>query len=155
MAFALVTHPLMGSTWSRGRPEHSEMRIATAMNDLDWLGQDGGRLALAFAAGCVATFGFMSAVGSFLWKMIGGQRKDRITELEAALAAERTARETELSEERQHCAQQLQLLSNRIQQLETMFTMHTGIKMALATVPEPATLSALGHVHDVEPDKAD
>lgn len=97
------------------------MRIATAMNDLDLLGQDGGKLAMAFAAGCVATFGFMSAVGSFIWKMIGGHRKDRITELEKALV-----------EERSNCHEQLTALNSRIQQLETLFTMHTGIQIGLA-----------------------
>lgn len=97
------------------------MRIATAMSNLDWLGQDGGKLALAFAAGCVATFGFMSAVGGFIWKMIGGQRKDRITELETALADEKAS-----------CHQQIIALNARIQQLETLFTMHTGVQIGLA-----------------------
>lgn len=97
------------------------MRVATAMSNLDWFGQDGGKLAMAFAAGCVATFGFMSAVGSFIWKMIGGHRKDRITELEAALA-----------DERANCHEQLTALNARIQQLETLFTMHTGIQIGLA-----------------------
>ncbi len=101
------------------------MRVATAMNDLDWLGQDGGKLAMAFAAGCVATFGFMSAVGGFLWKMIGGHRKDRITELEK-----------ELANERAHCASQIQLLTARIQQLEAIFTMHTGIRVAVAELTD-------------------
>lgn len=107
------------------------MRVATAMNDLDWLGQDGGRIALAFAAGCVATFGFMSAVGGFMWKMIGGHRKDRISELEDALKHERV-----------HCAEQIQHLTARIQQLEAIFTMHTGIHVAVAemaaVLPQPA-----------------
>lgn len=95
------------------------MRFATAMNDLDWLGQDGGKLAMAFAAGCVATFGFMMAIGAFLWKMIGGHRKDRISDLENAIKMERES-----------CAQQLQHMSDRITQLETLYTVHTGMKMA-------------------------
>lgn len=104
------------------------MRLATAMSDIEWLGQHGGKLALAFAAGCIATFGFMMAVGSFLWKIIGGHRKDRISELEGSLETER-----------QNCASQLQHMADRICQLETLFTMRTGIKMAQ---PAPATALA-------------
>lgn len=107
------------------------MRVATAMNDLDWLGQDGGKLAMAFAAGCVATFGFMSAVGGFLWKMIGGHRKDRITELEKALSDERT-----------NCAAQITALTARIQQLEAIFTMHTGIRVAVAELTDTHMIPA-------------
>jgi hypothetical protein len=95
------------------------MRLTGAMNQLDYLGAEGGRLALAFAAGCVATFAFMTAIGSFFWKLLGGHRKDRITDLENDLAAER-----------ENCRLELSRQSDRIQQLETLFTLHTGIRIA-------------------------
>jgi hypothetical protein len=102
------------------------------MADLDWLGQEGGKLAMAFAAGCVATFGFMSAVGGFMWKMIGGHRKDRITELETALA-----------EERANCHEQLTALNARIQHLEALFTMHTGIQIGMGAVQMKPVIPAV------------
>lgn len=97
------------------------------MGDLNFLGADGGRLSLAFATGCVATFGFMSMVGGFIWKIIGGHRKDRITELETALA-----------EEKKNCHDQMALLTGRITQLETIVTMHTGFQMGHGAI-DPVT----------------
>lgn len=130
------------------------MRVLTAMNDLDWLGAEGGRLSGAFAAGCIATFGFMSAIGAFLWRMIGNQRKDRITELEKDLAAEKAARTTAIEDERKHCAEQMTLMSTRIAQLEALFTMHTGIAVAVDQMlnrPAPALAAPI----DGAPDSAE
>lgn len=128
------------------------------MSDLDWLGQDGGKLAMAFAAGCVATFGFMTAIGHFLWKLIGGHRQDRIDELKATVEKQKVDHARELAEERQACALQIAALTSRIQQLETIFTMHTGIQIAHivpAVSPAPAGMAALAMQLDAAPDSAD
>jgi len=85
------------------------MRVAAIMSDLEYLGPDGGRLAIAFAAGCFACFTFLSTVGGFIWKLVGKTRVDRIAELEASLA-----------EERQHCRAMEARLVDRIQSLETI-----------------------------------
>jgi hypothetical protein len=79
------------------------------MSDVEYLGPDGGRLALAFAAGCLACFTFLSLAGGFIWKLIGKTRVDRITELEVAL-----------KEEREHCRAMEARLVDRIQALETI-----------------------------------
>lgn len=85
------------------------MRGAVAMSDVNFFGADGGRLAMAFASGCVATFAFVSAIGGFLWKMIGRSRQDRIEELTKCL-----------DEERARCSAMEDRLVNRIEQLETI-----------------------------------
>ena len=79
------------------------------MNGIDWLGEDGGKLAGAFAAGCIAAFGFLSAVGGWLWKIVGRTRQDRIDELEKAMA-----------DDRRRCDAMEQRLVQRIQNLEGM-----------------------------------
>lgn len=76
---------------------------------VDFLGEEGGRLAMAFAAGCVATFTFCTAIGAFIWKFAGAVRKDRITELEAALKTEAA-----------RCAEMERRLVDRVQQLEAV-----------------------------------
>jgi hypothetical protein len=81
------------------------------MNDVDLLGADGGRLAMAFASGCVATFAFMATVGNFMWKVVG---KSRITELEKALA-----------DEKLRCSEMETRLGDRIAQLETVLLFET------------------------------
>lgn len=78
----------------------------------DYFGADGGKLAMAFASGCVATFAFMAAIGGFIWKLVG---KDRIEELAAQLA-----------EERRRCAEMEQRLVTRIEQLETILLFETA-----------------------------
>lgn len=85
------------------------MRLTTAMSNLDFVGSDGGRLAMAFAAGCIATFSFILAIGGFIWKTIGGERKDRIAELKV-----------DLDKERQACREMEVRLVKRIEQLETI-----------------------------------
>jgi len=85
------------------------MRAAAIMSDVEYLGPDGGRLALAFAAGCLACFTFLSMVGGFIWKLVGKTRVDRIAELEEAL-----------KEERAHCRAMEARLVDRIQALETI-----------------------------------
>src|SRR3546814_16646713 len=50
--------------------------------DMDFLGVEGGRLAMAFAAGCAATWEFLSTTFT-------APLRTRITELEGMVAAER------------------------------------------------------------------
>lgn len=84
------------------------MRVAARM-DTDFLGADGGRLALAFASGCVAAFGFLSMLGGFFWKVMGKARQDRIDQLEIDLKSEQA-----------RCAEMEKRLVGRIEQLETI-----------------------------------
>lgn len=84
------------------------MRVAAQM-DMDFLGPDGGRLAMAFAAGCVAAFSFFSLIGGFFWKVMGRTRLDRIGQLE-----------TDLKSEQVRCAEMEARLVSRIEQLETI-----------------------------------
>lgn len=84
------------------------------MTDLNFLGADGGRLAMSFASGCIATFAFMSTVGAFIWGLVGKHKQDRIDQLAADLAAEKT-----------RCTQMENRLVSRIEQLETVLLFET------------------------------
>lgn len=84
------------------------MKATTTMST-DFLGADGGRLAMAFAAGCVATFTFVSGIGAFIWKFVGQTKQDRIDEISAAL-----------KNEQDRCAEMEKRLVSRIEQLETI-----------------------------------
>lgn len=79
---------------------------ATTMNELDWLGHDGGRLAAAFAAGCVATWGFLRTI-------VTGSLKARVKELERCR-----------EEDNERCDRDLERANKRINDLELMLFMH-------------------------------
>lgn len=81
---------------------------------IDYLGAEGGRLSMAFAAGCVAAFAFLSLVGKFIWSKIGGAKDERIGHLERQL--EKQDRDAEA--DRRRCADMEVRLVTRIQQLE-------------------------------------
>lgn len=98
------------------------MRAATTMNEIDFFGQEGGRLAAAFAAGCVAAFAFLSSIGGFIWKIIGKTRQDRIEELSKAL-----------TKEQERYAAMEDRLVRRIEQLETILIMETAGNIRQAT----------------------
>src|SRR3546814_19790864 len=77
--------------------------------DIDFLGVEGGRLAMAFAAGCAATWAFLRTTFT-------APLRKRITELEGMVAAER-----------KRCAAMETRLVQRIQQLdELLLTMSPG-----------------------------
>lgn len=95
--------------WDRDTKECAIPMKATATMDTDFLGADGGRLALAFASGCVAAFTFLSLLGGFFWKIMGKTRQDRIEQLEIDLKAEKA-----------QCAEMEKRLVGRIEQLETI-----------------------------------
>lgn len=84
-----------------------------AMAPIDYLGPDGGRLAMAFGGGAIAAWALLLSIGSFVWKLVGRTRLDRIGELERALVEERAA-----------CRQMEVRLVSRIQQLETLLIAH-------------------------------
>src|SRR3546814_3223287 len=62
--------------------------------DIDFLGVEGGRLAMAFAAGCAATWAFLRTTFT-------APLRTRITELEGMVAAERKRRSEEQTSELQ------------------------------------------------------
>src|SRR3546814_4909154 len=77
--------------------------------DIDFLGVEGGRLAMAFAAGCAATWAFLRTTFT-------APLRTRITELEGMVAAER-----------KRCGAMETRLVQRIQQLEALLlTMSPG-----------------------------
>lgn len=53
--------------------------------DLDYTGPQGGLLALAFAAGCVACFTFCALIGKFLWAVLGKAKDDQIEALKKTI----------------------------------------------------------------------
>jgi hypothetical protein len=57
--------------------------------ELDYLGPQGGLMALAFAAGCVACFSFCAIVGRFIWAAIGRVKDDEIALIKAEADADR------------------------------------------------------------------
>lgn len=75
--------------------------------DVDYAGQQGGMLAMAFASGAVASFGFLSLLGKFVWGFVGRVRDDENARLKAAMA-----------EDRARCVAMEERLVQRIQQLE-------------------------------------
>lgn len=87
------------------------------MSEIDYFGHEGGRMAMAFAAGCVAAFGFLSTVGGFIWSFIDKARQDRIDELCK-----------ELMDERKRCDAMEDRLVRRIEQLETILMMGSSGK---------------------------
>lgn len=79
---------------------------------LDYTGQHGGLLAMAFAAGCVACFAFCSLVGKFMWGILGKAKDDEIARLKQVMA-----------EDRQECRDMETRLTQRIQYLEGILLM--------------------------------
>jgi len=69
------------------------------VSGIDWLGADGGSLAAAFAAGCVATWGFIQTV-------LVGPLKKQIREL------------------KEECEKRDERSAQRINQLETLLLLH-------------------------------
>jgi hypothetical protein len=80
--------------------------------DLDYTGPQGGLLALAFAAGCVACFAFCTLIGKFLWGVLAKAKDDEIARLKVAA-----------EEDRQHCREMEERLVARIQNLEGALVM--------------------------------
>src|SRR3546814_19568503 len=91
--------------------------------DIDFLGVEGGRLAMAFAAGCAATWAFLRTTFT-------AQLRTRITELEGMVAAER-----------KRCAAMETRLVQRIQQLEASLN-----PLAPRNVSEEGSRAATGCV---------
>lgn len=77
---------------------------------VDYAGQQGGLMAMAFAAGATFAAGALMAVAKFIYDNF---LKKRISELEATIA-----------ENNQRCKEENDRLQTRIMQLETMLQMH-------------------------------
>lgn len=75
--------------------------------NIDFTGADGGRLAMAFGAGCLATFGFLIMIGRWLWGLIGKAKDDEIARMKIAM-----------EEDRKRCADMETRLVQRVQTLE-------------------------------------
>jgi hypothetical protein len=69
------------------------------VSEIDWLGASGGQLAVAFGAGCVATWGFIQTV-------LVGPLKKQIREL------------------KDECEKRDERSAQRINQLETLLLLH-------------------------------
>lgn len=121
------------------------MRVAAQM-DTNFLGADGGRLALAFASGCVAAFSFLSLLGGFFWKIMGKTRQDRIDQLEADLKAEQS-----------RCAEMEKRLVSRIEQLETilLFEAVGNVCQGAAVAIAELRANVERRLHDAETESGD
>jgi hypothetical protein len=91
------------------------------MAHIDYLGAQGGALALAFAQGCVVTTTALLGAGWFLWKLLFNPR---LKELNERLEGERIMARDAMREERDQCSRQIEQLRDRIVQLETMLSLH-------------------------------
>lgn len=80
---------------------------------LDYTGEHGGQLAMAFAAGWGACMAACTALGAFLWKILGKAKDEQIASLLKTI---------EKNEDR--CAETIDVLTTRVVQLETMLWMH-------------------------------
>lgn len=81
---------------------------------IDYTGSQGGLLSMAFAAGCVACFGAMSALGAFIKKMMDRSRAVEIASKDDEINQLRRL----IEEDRTRCAAMEVRLVQRIQQLE-------------------------------------
>lgn len=84
------------------------------MPPIDYMGPQGGALAMAFAAGALSASGLLSGLGGLFWRMFGDKRikalETELTNLKAAHAADR-------AEERRRCDHEI----DEIRQQLTMF----------------------------------
>ena len=87
---------------------------------LDYGGEHGGQLAMAFGAGCVASFSFCTMIGKILWDRLTGANKDVVTAKEDTIAE--LKKTIEKNEDR--CAETVAALSRRVQELETLLLVH-------------------------------
>lgn len=111
------------------------------MPPIDYMGPQGGALAMAFAAGCIATATAFVAAGAALWKWFFNPRLD---ELKAQLEAERKEFREQLRDERDQCERQISQLRDRIIQLETILTQHgsPSLRQAIQAAMSEARVTA-------------
>lgn len=108
--------------------------------DLDYTGQHGGLLAMAFAGGAIAATAFWMTVAGFIWRVF---IEKRISALETQLKDERAQAAAERAAEAAECEQRVDGLKNRIIQLETMLMLHgpQALRQAMQAVASEAHLA--------------
>lgn len=77
---------------------------------IDYTGQHGGLLAMAFAAGCVAATTFWMIAGAWVWKVFFDARIEELRK--------------QLIEERIKCDRDIAAMHDQITQLQTMLMLH-------------------------------
>lgn len=87
------------------------------MPPIDYMGPQGGMLAMAFAAGAVSTSALLSALAALFWRMFGDTR---IKALEADIKAMKADHEKALFAERHRCDEEIGQLRTQIVQLQTI-----------------------------------
>lgn len=85
-----------------------------AMSDFDFLGPDGGRLAVSFGTGCAAAWAFLRAI-------VAGSLKARVKELERCR-----------EEDNERCERDLERANKRINDLELMLWQHGPAQLRAA-----------------------
>lgn len=88
-------------------------QVAGGLVPIDYTGQHGGLLAMAFAAGVTFATSILLLVAKFMWKTIGGVKDAEIASLKALMT---------MNEKR--CEERDTQAQTRILQLETMLWMH-------------------------------
>lgn len=87
------------------------------MPPIDFVGPQGGMLAVSFAAGCIFTAALFAWFGQWFWKRFGDARIVALDETIKALGAEH---KREIETERLRCDREIEQLRDRILQLETL-----------------------------------
>ena len=110
------------------------------MPPIDYMGPQGGMLAMAFAAGAMAAAGFLSGIGALFWRIFGDKR---IKALEADIVSMRAeqARSIEaikvehtksLMAERHRCDEEIDQLRMQVTQLQTILIANGNANMRQA-----------------------
>ena len=87
------------------------------MPPIDYMGPQGGALAMAFAAGAVSASGLLSGIGALFWRLFGDKR---IKALEADIIALKADHAQSLAAERHRCDEEIDQLRTQITQLQTI-----------------------------------
>jgi hypothetical protein len=121
------------------------------MHGIDYMGAQGGALAMAFASGCVATSGLLVTVGGLFWKLMFNPR---IKELKTLLDKERVDSVEARRLEREQCNRQIEQLRDRIVQLETLLLANgpSSLRQAKQAVISEARVMADAPARDRTPE---
>lgn len=116
------------------------LRMPDPMPPIDYMGPQGGMLAMAFAAGAVATAGLFSGIGALFWRLFGDKRIKALEADIVSMKAEQTrsmeAIKAEhiksLIAERHRCDEEIDQLRTQVTQLQTILIANGNANMRQA-----------------------
>lgn len=111
------------------------------MPPIDYMGPQGGALAMAFAAGAVSASGLLSALGALFWRLFGDKR---IKALESEIEALKNSHKESLAAERHRCDEEIDQLRTQIVQLQTILIANgnPGLRQAVQAAVSEARATA-------------